>query len=182
MKWEHRMLQIAALTATWSKDPSTQVGAVIADSSNRIVSQGYNGLPRGAVDREMSRGEKLRRTIHAEVNAVLFGGRAVAACTLYCTHHPCARCASVIAQAGIWRVVCYDRPLRPDWAEDIASARDTFAEAGMPLVIVPAPETPQSIWRDVCERSRAIVLPASQQKSLVISEHDCVRVGASLGL
>ena len=181
-RWTLRMLQMADLTASWSKDPSTRVGAVVADTSNRVISQGYNGLPRGAVDRNMPRDEKLRRTIHAEVNAVLFGGRAVAGATLYCTHHPCARCASVIAQAGLWQVVCYDRPLRADWADDIASARDTFAEASIPLVMVPAPATPQSVWRDICEQARAIVMPASKQKALVLSEHDCTRMGASLGL
>ena len=134
MKWNTRMLALAELVAGWSKDPSTQVGAVIADGSNRIVSQGYNGLPRGVSDDPAvlaDRDEKLRRTIHAEINAVLFAGRSVAGCTIYVTHPPCARCAAVLIQSGIARVVHADRALRPDWAADLASARAMFVEAGV---------------------------------------------------
>ena len=43
-KWDRRFLDRAKLISTWSKDPSTQTGAVI--TKNRIViSEGYNGLP-----------------------------------------------------------------------------------------------------------------------------------------
>ena len=136
-KWDTRMLQLAALTATWSKDPSTKVGAVITDGANRVVSQGYNGLPRGVSDDPAilaDRDEKLRRTIHAEMNAVLFAGRSVAGCTIYVTHPPCARCAAVLIQSGIARVVHADRALRPDWAADLASARSMFAEAGITVI------------------------------------------------
>ena len=30
-KWSHRFLDMAALVASWSKDPSTKCGAVITD-------------------------------------------------------------------------------------------------------------------------------------------------------
>ena len=46
-KWDRRFLKIAREGATWSKDPSTQVGAVIVDQDQRVVSLGYNGPPRG---------------------------------------------------------------------------------------------------------------------------------------
>ena len=129
--WTPRMLDLAELVAGWSKDPSTQVGAVIADPMNRIVSQGFNGLPRGVADGPLDRDEKHRRTIHAEVNAVLFAQRPLADCTLYVTHHPCARCAAVIIQAGIRRVVIGGGTLRDDWAADMASAQAMFNEAGV---------------------------------------------------
>lgn len=131
------MLQLAALTATWSKDPSTKVGAVITDGANRVVSQGYNGLPRGVSDDPAilaDRDEKLRRTIHAEMNAVLFAGRPLTGCTIYVTHPPCARCAAVLIQSGIARVVHADRALGPHWAADLASARSMFAEAGITVI------------------------------------------------
>ena len=136
-KWDTRMLQLAALTATWSKDPSTKVGAVITDSAHRVVSQGYNGLPRGVSDDPAvlaNRDEKLRRTIHAEMNAVLFAGRPLTGCTIYVTHPPCARCAAVLIQAGIRRVVTADRELGSHWAADLASARSMFAEAGITVI------------------------------------------------
>ena len=133
-KWDGRLLGVASVVARWSKDPSTQVGAVIADWAHRIVSQGYNGLPRGVRDdREVlaDRDEKLRRTIHAEMNALLFAGRPVTGCTIYVTHPPCARCAAVLIQAGIARVVSGPAVLGPHWQADLASAQQLFAEAGV---------------------------------------------------
>jgi dCMP deaminase len=38
---------VAKLTALRSKDPNTQVGACIVDGDNKIISQGYNGMPKG---------------------------------------------------------------------------------------------------------------------------------------
>lgn len=144
MKWEHRVLRLAALTATWSKDPSTQVGAVITDGANRIVSQGYNGLPRGVSDDPAvlaDRDEKLRRTVHAEMNAVLFAGRSVEGCTIYVTHPPCARCAAVLIQAGIRRVVTTDRVLGAHWAAELASSERMLREAGVQIVSYPEHRT-----------------------------------------
>ena len=90
-KWDRRMLGLVNLIATCSKDPSTGVGAVIVDSKNRIVSVGFNGFPRAVCDSDealFDRDEKLRRTIHAEENALLFAGRPVEGCTIYVTHPP----------------------------------------------------------------------------------------------
>lgn len=36
-------MDIAKQVATWSKDPSTKVGAIIVDENNKIISTGYNG-------------------------------------------------------------------------------------------------------------------------------------------
>ena len=107
-KWDRRMLGLVNLIAAWSKDPSTGGGAGIVDAKNRVVSLGYNGFPRAVCDSDealFDRDEKLRRTIHAEENALLFAGRPVEGCTLYMTHPPCARCAAKLIQAGIARVV-----------------------------------------------------------------------------
>ena len=54
-KWDRRMLGLVNLIATWSKDPSTRVGAVIVDAKNRVVSLGYNGFPRAVCDLAVSR-------------------------------------------------------------------------------------------------------------------------------
>lgn len=108
MSWPKRFMALAALVASWSKDPSTQVGAVIVDSSHRIVSLGYNGPPRCTSDDAVTDREvKLLRTLHAEENAILFGGD-VSGCTLYVTHPPCAHCAAVMIQVGIAHVVWAD--------------------------------------------------------------------------
>lgn len=134
-KWDRRFIGIAQLVATWSKDPSTGVGAVIVDNHKRVVSMGFNGLPQRVTDNydAMDRDEKLRRTIHAEDNALLFARGSVADYTIYVTHPPCAHCAAKIIQAGIARVV--SRPpwnsFAERWADDIRSASEMFAESGM---------------------------------------------------
>lgn len=60
-KWDRRFLKIAREGATWSKDPSTQVGAVIVDQANCVVSLGYNGLPRGVSDRRDRLDDRLKK-------------------------------------------------------------------------------------------------------------------------
>lgn len=106
-KWDIRFLQMASFVASWSKDPSTRVGAVIVDEEKRIVSHGYNGLPRGAADdhRLNIREIKYRLIIHAEENAILNATGSVKGCTIYVSHPPCAHCSGILKQAGIVRVV-----------------------------------------------------------------------------
>ena len=45
-----RYLDVAKSVATWSKDPSKQIGAVAVGDKGHILSQGYNGFPRGVKD------------------------------------------------------------------------------------------------------------------------------------
>lgn len=135
-KWDARMLAVASLISGWSKDPSTGVGAVIVDPQNRVVSMGFNGFPRAVEDSAsamLDRDEKLRRTIHAEDNALLFARRDVAGCSIYVTHPPCARCAAKIIQACIVRVVTMPpaEGFIERWAADAASSAAMFAEAGV---------------------------------------------------
>ena len=139
-KWHYRHMAAAELVASWSKDPSTKVGARIVDAQHRVISEGFNGPPRGvnddpAIDRET----KLRRTIHAEKNAILFAQRDLTGATLYVTHFPCSQCAAFIVQAGIKQVVT--RPPAPAfferWKGDIEEAERIFADAGVDWVALP---------------------------------------------
>ena len=50
MKWHKRYLNLAKEVSTWSKDPSRKIGAVAVGSKGQILSQGYNGFPRGIED------------------------------------------------------------------------------------------------------------------------------------
>ena len=104
-KWDKRFLEIAHQVATWSKDPSTKVGAIIVGDKLQIVSQGYNGFPRNIEDKEERlniRELKYKFTIHAEANAIynaLYNGSSVQYCTLYCVSlFPCSECAKAIIQ------------------------------------------------------------------------------------
>jgi len=136
-KWDHRFLALAEHISNWSKDPSTQVGAVITHTrSKRVVSLGFNGFPAGVEDtreRLDDRGTKYEMVVHAEQNALMFAGDRAEGCTLY-VHPlpPCARCAVMIIQAGIKRVVC-DQPDfdHQRWGEAAKIADTLFREAGL---------------------------------------------------
>ena len=139
-KWDKRFLGLAQYIANWSKDPSTQVGAVIAHPTNRrVVSTGFNGFPAGVEDtaeRLETREVKYEMVVHAEQNALLFAGTAAEGCTLYVTPlPPCARCAVLIIQAGIQRVVCPAPDMTKEpWATQSRISEETFGEAGVELV------------------------------------------------
>jgi dCMP deaminase len=138
-KWDARLRALARHIAAWSKDPSTQVGAVIADANHRIVSVGYNGFPAGVDDddvRLQDRATKLLYTVHAETNAVLFARRDLAGCTLYTwPFMPCARCAVLIIQSGLSAVVAPATPpaLAVRWDVEVAAAETMLREAGVTL-------------------------------------------------
>ena len=134
-KWDYRFLQLAQLVAGWSKDPSTQVGAVIVDDDYRIVSVGYNGFPKKIVDNFRLNDRKIKYDIvvHAEANALLFANKPVDGCTIYTwPFEPCPRCAGLIIQAGIKRVVSFQNK-NTRWEEDFKLSRNLFCEAGVIL-------------------------------------------------
>lgn len=140
--WDRRFLEVAAMVAGWSKDPSTQVGCVIVDQGRRILSTGYNGLPRGIVDDPAlleHRETKLRMVIHAEANALLFARRDLSDCTLYVSPMPpCAQCAAKIVQAGIRRIVTRSPTAEQldRWRTDFLLALLMYTQAGVELVEV----------------------------------------------
>ena len=51
-KWDIRFLELAKHISAWSKDPSTKVGCVAIGNHGQVLSQGYNGFPRGILDSE----------------------------------------------------------------------------------------------------------------------------------
>jgi dCMP deaminase len=111
-KWDKRFLGMAQWVSTWSKDPSTKVGAVITDGNKKVISLGYNGLPQWVEDSPEilnNREEKYKYIIHAEVNAILQADRGeYFSGTIYT--YPfltCPQCSAMIIQAGIMRVVSY---------------------------------------------------------------------------
>ena len=105
---------IALLAAKRSKDPNTQVGACIVNSSNKIMSIGYNGLPAGCDDDvfpweregENSYDTKYPYVCHAELNAILNNrGADLEGCSIYVALFPCCECAKAIIQSGIKKVL-----------------------------------------------------------------------------
>ena len=136
--WSYRYIELARFVSTWSKDPSTKVGAVIFRPDGGIISLGYNGFPRGVSDSPeqlANRELKLMMTIHAEENAILSAGRNGTPLNDSCiaiTHHPCARCAGKIIQSGIKQVYfTTNEELEQRWASDMIAAAVMFASANV---------------------------------------------------
>jgi len=140
-KWDRRFLEMAKLVASWSKDPSTQTGAVIVAPDRRIVSLGYNGFPRGVSDspnRLKDREWKYEHVVHCEMNAVLFADRHLlkGSCLYTWPFASCVRCAVHMIQVGIVRAVSPTLPAdkAKRWGESLNKTREVFAEAGVEFV------------------------------------------------
>ena len=134
--WDYRFLDLSKLIASWSKDPSTKVGAVIVDKDRRILSLGYNGFPLGISDdkRLDNREIKYKMVVHAECNALLFCSEPPVGATIYTyPFMPCPKCAGMIIQTGITRVVSY-KSNNERWSEEFALSRNMFKEAGIELL------------------------------------------------
>lgn len=110
-KWDIRYLEMCTLVASWSKDPSSQFGAVLVDDRNVVCSMGFNGFAKGFNDTEErwnDRPFKYAHVIHAEENCLLHAPANLTGYTLYVNGPPCSSCMSKIAQKGVSTVVFYE--------------------------------------------------------------------------
>lgn len=152
-KWDKRFLELARMVASWSKDPSTGVAAVIVNDLRQVVGMGYNGFPRGVEDSEErlnDRPTKYNFIAHAELNAILDAGHRARGATMYVWPTfpqpdpvdgvlPCKECANPVIQAGIKEVVGYlpdplneeDRKRMDRWGDSLAIAKIKLKEAGV---------------------------------------------------
>jgi dCMP deaminase len=137
MSWDARWLSQAEHSASWSKDRSRHVGAVIV-RGDIDISKGWNGFPRkinDEVDERHERPLKYLWTEHAERNAIYNAakhGFATDGCRIYQTLYPCAHCARAIIQSGIIEVITTE----PDWndptyAEEFKVTKQMLAEASV---------------------------------------------------
>lgn len=139
--WNKRFLELAELVSRWSKDPSTQTGAVIVGPDNGVISVGFNGFPAGMPDSPAlysDRSEKYSRIIHCEINALLYAGKTIPrGSTLYTfPFMSCDRCVVQMLQAGIKRFVAPvatgDKLER--WGEVFKKTRQYINECGGTLL------------------------------------------------
>ena len=136
MKWNKRFLDIAKTVAGWSKDPSTQVGAVAVSDARAILTTGYNGIPRNVADfpERYERPAKYRFVCHAEQNLVAHAARSVLdGATIYVTHAPCCDCAKLLINAGVRRIFYGAGQTSMD-PEMFEAARIMCGDAGVELV------------------------------------------------
>lgn len=137
--WDKKFLNLAKFISTWSKDPSTKVGAVIANEHHQVLSLGYNGFPRGVEDIESrynDRDVKLLYVAHAERNALDNAYTDVRGATLYTSLCPCNECAKSIIQRGIKRVVTHPPPIDKVEVFKMHVTTQMFDEASVHLLIV----------------------------------------------
>lgn len=100
-------IEIAEIISKRSICSRKKVGAVLI-KNNRIIATGYNGtLPH--VDNEYALDKDGKsRTVHAEANIISFcarNGISTEGCTIYVTLSPCEKCAEMMVQAGISKVL-----------------------------------------------------------------------------
>lgn len=138
-KWDKRYFGLAKRISTWSKDPRAKVGAVLLNRQGWPIALGYNGFPAGIEDDidKLEDGDlKNQMVVHAEQNVLLCSGTRARAGTIYVYGKPvCPRCAVLLIQAGVKRVV----GIQPDPINNKGSDTHTqgdislrmFSEAGI---------------------------------------------------
>ncbi|NDG30483.1 cytidine deaminase [bacterium] len=111
--WDEYFMKLVDTIRLRSPD-YTKVGAVmVSQEDNRVVSCGYNGLPKGMdddidwTDRELVHS----LVIHAEANCVLYANSRFMNTTMYISMSPCANCIKLIAAVNIKRIV-YREPYK----------------------------------------------------------------------
>lgn len=131
-KWHEYFMNVAEDSAKLSRDPNTKVGAVIVNNK-RIKSTGFNGAPSTFPDELVPLdndsdeliNKKNTYMCHAELNAVLNYDGQIADlknAEVYVTVSPCSRCACMLAQVGVKRIIYkekYHRKEETDAAEYI---------------------------------------------------------------
>ncbi|MCW9034858.1 MAG: dCMP deaminase family protein [Rhodospirillales bacterium] len=153
-KWHVRFLRLAHEVASWSKDRSTQVGAVVIRPDRTPGPYGYNGFPRSVDDDREDRHERPNKydwTEHAERNAIFNAARIgvpLEDCSIYVTHFPCTDCTRAIIQVGMKKVIVDEASLGGDfgerWGEGRQISREMFNEAGVEIKIVAMPKDDES--------------------------------------
>lgn len=135
--WDYRFLVLARHISSWSKDPSSKIGSVIVRPDRTIASVGFNGFARGLSDdvrRYADRDFKIATILHAEENAILSSRERLNGYTIYVSGlPPCAKCAGMIIQSGLQRVVHFDLAIPERWQDNIDLASSQLTEAGVEI-------------------------------------------------
>lgn len=139
--WTLRYLELARQVGLWSKDPSSQLGAVVVGDKKQILSQGYNGFPRGINDddRLLDREKKYPRIVHAEMNCIYnacLNGVSLNNGDMYIHGLPvCHNCVPGIIQVGIARVYMAMPVNEPErtkkWNDSWMLSKEMLTEAGV---------------------------------------------------
>jgi len=112
LKYDIAYLRMAMEWRKLSYCKRRQVGALIV-KNKMIISDGYNGTPSGFENIcEDDKHNTKWYVLHAEANAILKVASSTQSClgaTLYITMSPCQGCSKLVHQAGIKRVVYFEK-------------------------------------------------------------------------
>lgn len=141
ISWDEYFMGIAMMSAQRSKDPSTQVGACIVSSENRILSVGYNGMPRNCDDDIFpwdrdgdDLNTKYMFVCHAELNAILnYSGTNLKGSKVYVTLFPCNECAKALIQSGVAEIIYYSDKYSDSFST--LAAKRMFESAGIKMTL-----------------------------------------------
>lgn len=187
LKWDKRFMDLAKMAATWSKDRSTGVGAVIVNDRKKVLSIAYNGFVRGVDDDVESRHirpEKNYYVSHAERNALDEAETSLVGATIYCTFFTCATCAHGIIQKGLKKVVAPE----PDWnseryAESQSHALKMYKEAGVEVEFYREPsETLIALWEIGCGGGRVHDVITSDKFTSYIDKYKMKKVAQGINI
>lgn len=128
---------VAAIVSERGTCPRLKVGAVLVGADGRVKSTGYNGAPSGRAHcteagclTEPETG-RCKRTVHAEINALLGASpEERARGTLYVTHQPCPECQAVLLNSGL-ATVYYREPYRAPLEDE---STDPAYDTGTPIL------------------------------------------------
>ncbi|MFV9510985.1 deoxycytidylate deaminase [Tepidibacillus sp. LV47] len=136
--WDEYFMDLAFTVAERATCPRRHVGAILV-KDKKLMGTGYNGSPSGVLDcyeqgcliehyhENGEEKERCIRTIHAEVNLMLFTDRADReGATVFVTDSPCYNCAKMLANSGIKEVV-YERK----YEKDLPKVTELFKEANI---------------------------------------------------
>lgn len=145
---KNEFMKLAVEASKKSKDPSTQVGAVIV-SNEQVVGVGYNKMPKDKDtfpwDRKIEKDENnnpiLKNTkypyvVHAEMNAYLEALDKSQGADIYVTLYPCSNCAKFLVQAGIKKIYYADDKYHD--TDDAYAARKIFEDCHVDTELITA--------------------------------------------
>lgn len=145
--WYAEALTLAYAEASLSKDPSTQLGAVLLSPAGQIIGVGNNHLAFGTNDSYWHgpKEEKYERVVHAELAAILDAatkGFSTQDTTMVCPWASCSNCAKYMVEAGVMTLV---RHIETDphsaWTDSIARGDEIMRYGGIEIIEVPGMPT-----------------------------------------
>jgi dCMP deaminase len=135
--WRQNYMRLAREVSTWSKDPSTKIGAIAVGENGQILSQGYNGFPRGIQDTEerlTNREVKYDYMVHGEMNCIYnacLNGVSLKNSTIYVWGLPvCHICCNGLLQVGASAIIMgHPVDIHPRWEESWTKTKGKLIEA-----------------------------------------------------